>query len=321
MRRTTLFTLDTPYREPLSIDGYEFGNKDGEPCCAIVGSMRGNEVEQTFVCAELVNRLTDLEARGLTDPSKRVLIVPSVNPFSMNINKRFWPVDNTDINRMFPGYDEGETTQRIADGLFSAVSGYEYGVQLCSFYLSGDFQPHVRVTEAGAISAESLELADDFGFSYVVAKKPSSFDTTTLNYNWQVWDTHAFSVFVRDMGSLSPGAATEVEDCILRFLDARGVLRFSMPGGFRSTHIDETNLVDVRTTHAGGFFLHDVEPGERVRAGQTLGRVLDSGDAHVRETLTSPIDGRVFFCHVAPLINQYTIAFKLAPETMWEHAQ
>ena len=37
--------------------------------------------------------------------------------------------------------------------------------------------------------------------------------------------------------------------------------------------------------------------------------------------LASPVDGRVFFCHVAPLINQYTIAFKIAPETSWSHSQ
>lgn len=72
---------------------------------------------------------------------------------------------------------------------------------------------------------------------------------------------------------------------------------------------------------AGGFFLRDVEPGERVRAGQTLGQVLDTGDAHVKEMLAAPVDGRVFFCHVAPLINHYTIAFKIVPETSWSHSQ
>ena len=33
-----------------------------------------------------------------------ILIIPSVNHSSMNISKRFWATDNTDINRMFPGY-------------------------------------------------------------------------------------------------------------------------------------------------------------------------------------------------------------------------
>lgn len=50
--------------------------------------------------------------------------MPCVNYYSMNIGKRFWSMDNTDINRMFLGYDLGETTQRIADGVFKQLQGY-----------------------------------------------------------------------------------------------------------------------------------------------------------------------------------------------------
>lgn len=65
-------------------------------------------------------------------------MIPAANAFSMNIHKRFWPVDNTGVNRMFPGYDKGETTQRIAAGIFKAVSSYDYGIQLASLYLRGN---------------------------------------------------------------------------------------------------------------------------------------------------------------------------------------
>ncbi|WP_300791333.1 hypothetical protein [uncultured Bacteroides sp.] len=61
------------------------------------------------------------------------------------IEKRFWAMDNTDINRMFPGYNQGETTQRIAAALFEAIQGYTYGIRLASFYVPGDFVPHVRI--------------------------------------------------------------------------------------------------------------------------------------------------------------------------------
>lgn len=43
-----------------------------------------------------------------------ILIIPSINHYALNIGKRFWPLDNTDLNMMFPGYELGETTQRIA---------------------------------------------------------------------------------------------------------------------------------------------------------------------------------------------------------------
>lgn len=62
-------------------------------------------------------------------------------------------------------------------------------------------------------------------------------------------------------------------------------------------------------------------PASASAPGRRSGRSLDTGDAHVKEMLTAPVDGRVFFCHVAPLINQYTIAFKIVPETSWSHSQ
>jgi len=52
----------------------------------------------------------------------------------MNISKQFWTMDNTDINRMFHGYDQGETTQHIADGLFKLIKDHVYGIQMASFY-------------------------------------------------------------------------------------------------------------------------------------------------------------------------------------------
>ena len=51
----------------------------------------------------IIRKLEELEAARKIAADKEILVVPSVNHHAMNIGKRFWPVDNTDINRMFPG--------------------------------------------------------------------------------------------------------------------------------------------------------------------------------------------------------------------------
>lgn len=107
--------------------------------------MRGDEVGQQYVCSQVVKELSNLENKGLIPKDVSIAVIPSCNPFSMNIGKRFWTMDDTDINRMFPGYNLGETTQRIAAGLFEYLQGYEYGIQMASFYMPGDFVPHVRI--------------------------------------------------------------------------------------------------------------------------------------------------------------------------------
>lgn len=120
------------------------------------------------------------------------MVIPCVNYYGMNIGKRFWPVDNTDINRKFPGMDYGDTTERIAAGVLSAIRDYSYGIQFASFYMTGEFVPHVRMMETGY---QNASLANLFGMPYVVVRKPRPIDTKTLNYNWQNEMTAAFSVY------------------------------------------------------------------------------------------------------------------------------
>jgi predicted deacylase len=313
MKKKALYKLESPYREPMVIYGFEFGDEDGEHSCAIVGSTRGDEIQQDFICASLVKRLMNVEEAGAIAPGKRILVIPCVNPYSMNIAKRFWSMDNTDINRMFPGYDQGETTQRVADGLFKAVSDYKYGIQLCSFNLHGNFEAHVRVTHESHISQESLSIADAFGLPYVVSREPTSFDTAMLNYNWQVWDTHAFSVYSQATDTLDPKSARLVRESILRFLHSRQLITENIPGGSISTYIDERQLVQVRTERAAGFLMRRVQPGDRVEKGDTLATIVDTLDTHVKETLTAPCPGYVFFERVQPMVQQDMICFMLVP--------
>ena len=70
----------------------------------------------------------------------------------------------------------------------------------------------------------------------------------------------------------------------------------------------------MRSERAGGLFVPLVGPEECVVRGQKLAEVRDTFDGSVRDTLRSPIDGRVFFSRTAPLANQYSIAFKIAPQ-------
>ena len=79
--------------------------------------------------------------------------------------------------------------QRIADGVFRVISAYRFGIQFTSFYMPGEFMPHVRMMDSGL---EDTELAKQFGMPYVVLRKVRPYDTTTLNYNWQIWETQAF---------------------------------------------------------------------------------------------------------------------------------
>lgn len=111
MTKEVIYSLKALYREDFEIVGYRFGHGDKSAC--IVGAMRGNERQQLYICSQLVKILKQLEEHGAISHGHEILVVPSVNHYSMNVEKRFWAIDNVDINRVFPARSRGIPQNRL----------------------------------------------------------------------------------------------------------------------------------------------------------------------------------------------------------------
>lgn len=311
MKKKIIYELNALYREPMQVAGYEFG--EGEKSVCVVGSMRGNEIQQMFACSRLIERLKQLEAQRAVAEGKSILVIPCINSYSMNIGKRFWSTDNTDINRMFPGYSAGETTQRIAAGVFAAIKDYGIGIQFASNYMPGCFLPHIRMMQTGY---EDIETAKKFAFPYVVTRNTRPFDTTTLNYNWQIWGTRAFSIYTTDTDEIDSRSAADAVKGLERVLNAEGVVHSTVNGGYHYCPevLCDDNLRSVRCREAG-IYENKVAVGDEVCAGQLLAEITNPFDGTLLEQLLAPADGTVFFQHKAPLIYADTAALKLVVRT------
>ncbi len=305
MKRETLFTMKSPLRDDFRIRGYRFGS--GAPTLAIVGAMRGDEIQQQFICARMIQTLEKMEYDGDLMPGHEILVIPNANHFSMNIEKRFWAMDNTDINRMFPGYDQGETTQRIAAALFDCIKGYAYGIQTASYYIPGDFIPHVRMMQTGYQPEAEGSM---FGLPYVYVKKPHPYDTTILNYNWQIWGTKAFSLYAGRTETISEKSTCEACEAILRFMSSIGIVRHTSRPGYQSIVVSDGNFTNVRAASAGVFYKIK-GAREFVEKGEALAKILDPYDGSLRLTVNAPASGSIFFAHDKPLVLQNTLLYKI----------
>lgn len=309
MKEEVLFTIDTPYRPALQVRAWRFGDP-GQKSLAVMGSLRGNEIPQMYICGQLIQALKAAESSHQLSPECGILVIPCANQFSMNVGRRFWAADNTDINRMFPGYDQGETTQRIASDIFQALQGYTYGVHLTSFYLPGDHLPHVRMMDTGY---QHIEEAAAFGLPYIVLRTPRAYDTTTLNYNWQIWNTQAFSLYSTSTDCIDEDAARLAVGSILRFLAVKGLLhRQYFPAAGEPRILRESTLHNI-LSHAGGLMLCRRHPGDAVEKEELLGEILNPCTGQVLESLRSDCRGRVFFCRRSQLVNGHEVAFRILP--------
>ncbi|MGN0352096.1 MAG: M14 family metallopeptidase [Roseburia sp.] len=311
MQEKILYEIKGLYRDDFRIRGFSFGS--GEKTACIVGSMRGNEYQQLYCCSLLMRKLTELEGKGRILPGKEILVVPCANPYSMNVKKRFWTVDNTDINRMFPGYAEGETTQRIAGGLFEQIKDFQYGIQFASFYRPGAFLPHVRMMKTGY---EDVELAKQFGLPYVVLHTPRPFDTATLNYNWQIWETKAFSIYTTNTAKVDKKSAHQAVEAILQFLAKQGVICYHGTEGYISKVVESGGMVPIRAKNSG-FFEGKVNVGDTVQQGQVLAEIIDPYFGTVKSQVVAPFYGTISFMHDEDMTYANAAVFRLIPEEEW----
>ena len=168
-----IYTVHSAYREDMKIKGYTFGQ--GEKSACIVGALRGNEIQQMYVCSQLIQALKELENNSCICTGKQIQVIPGVNSYSINVGRCFFGVDNADLNRGFPGNSYGEQDRRIVHALMEDIGSYDYGIQFASFYMDGEFMPHVRMMETGY---QNTSLANLFGLPYVVVHKPAPIATS-----------------------------------------------------------------------------------------------------------------------------------------------
>ena len=76
MKKEIIYSLKGIYREDYQIEGYRFGG--GEKSACIVGALRGNEIQQLYICSQLVKALKELEAHGAISVSYTHLTLPTI---------------------------------------------------------------------------------------------------------------------------------------------------------------------------------------------------------------------------------------------------
>ncbi len=305
MKKDVLFTVPSYFREDMKIMGFRFGK--GEKSCVVLGALRGDEVQQLYVCARLVSFLREVERDGGILPGKSVMVVPTAIGHSMNVGTRLWAPENMDINRRFPGDEEGSTTARIAAALFDKLRLYHYGIQLTSFYQPGSFIPHVRMMDTGK---QNPDLGCEFGLPYVYVRTPRSYDQTTLNYNWQLAGMQAYSLYAGKTSEIDENAAERTLRAIIRFLNGRGIIRSEYSPGHNSTVITNDDIITVSAGSAG--LLRRVKlAGAHVRRGEQLAFIINPLDGSVREVLKTPSTGMLFFVQDGPFISEHSPVFQV----------
>lgn len=105
--------------DELSITGstYTYGIKG--PKILVTAGMHGDEVTSIGALWYLEKKIERETFKG------EVSIIPCVNPSAVKASSRLIPIENSDVNRSFPGRHDGSLAERIADTLVKLMNEYD----------------------------------------------------------------------------------------------------------------------------------------------------------------------------------------------------
>lgn len=311
MTPPSLLHMSAPLREDFDIPYHRIGFKEGPPDVAMVGGIRGDELNGIFVLGRLADYLHRIEAGKYpgTKLNGSFLIVPAVNVLGVNTRMRLWPFDKTDINRMFPGYDQGETTQRIAAAVVAATVPAKVRIDLRSSNQDIEEMAHVRLYDP---EFETVKAAHDFGLGTVLEKQINKIQTVSLAQTWKNAGGQSFVLRAGQGGGLQLLYCERLFAALRRFLHHRGFVTDE-----NCPEPDE-NLLNYKPestfrilSEQAGFFVSHLKPGLWLQAGDLVGILYDGYTGKVRGEIFSPVAGVVLGLRRQPLTFEGDIVAKV----------
>jgi predicted deacylase len=161
----------------LAVGESRDGTEVGLPCAVVNGATDGktlylqaasdgDELNGVGVVSRVVPRLDPAELSGT------LLVVGVVNYHAFQVAEHRNPIDDTKMNRAYPGDERGTSSERIAAATFDAATRADLILDLHQGSTSRMIdEVRVRCGRRHRMHGECLELAKTFGCGYVLDQK------------------------------------------------------------------------------------------------------------------------------------------------------
>ncbi len=251
---------------------------------------------------EIVRRVLAHEALKLIKGT--LLAVPIVNAFGFLNHSRYMP-DRRDLNRSFPGSDQGSLASLLADLFFrEVVKRSQYGIDLHTAALHRTNLPQIRISPG---DDELLKLAEAFAPPVILTSKlrDGSLRQSAIDEGVRVLLYEGGEALRFDETAIEAG----VKGC-LRVMKAIGMISDApvVPQHFAITHSSGSTW--VRAPEGG--ILHSVRRvGDRVGLNEPIGVISDPLGT-VMVPVISEEDGIIIGRTNLPIVNRGDALFHVA---------
>ncbi|ODT07325.1 MAG: succinylglutamate desuccinylase [Mesorhizobium sp. SCN 65-20] len=266
-------------RLPFSTDQSAYGVvpipivciKNGEgPTALLIAGNHGDEYEGQVALAKLARQVKPGDVRG------RIVILPALNYPAVAAGRRVSPLDEGNLNRLFPGAPDGGPTQMIAHFVHSVLLGMaDLVIDLHSGGRSLSYLPCCLIRSGSTAEETSrlVELMNVFGAPIgSISDGAGGGGATTLSASAQALGVPALTTELGGGGTLSGSGEAIASEGLHRILKHMGILPKAQTKPSPPVRLMRVNGRGAFTyAHMHGIFEPAAEIGDTVIAGQCAG--------------------------------------------------
>lgn len=315
----TVVSVTLPVEEKLEIKkqrilppGYEEGREGGKNAAGVCGGegtqglkrisivtgIHGDELEGQFVCYELSRRIKD----NIENLKAIVDIYPALNPLGIDSITRGFPAFELDMNRVFPGSEDGSMAEHIAAGIISDLEGSDVCVDIHASNIFLREVPQIRISEQTA--EKLLPLAGCLNMDFVWVHSSATVLQATLAHTLNALGTPTFVVEMGVGMRITQNYGYQLVDGILCLMKEMGLWTgevITPRHPIVSQNPDDVGFINAAES---GIFIPKVSHCAHLSKGELLGEIVDPLSGKLLEQIPCPFDGVVFTIREYPVVNE-----------------
>lgn len=269
--------------------------KEGQKRICIVTGLHGDELEGQYVCYKLIKKIQEnIEClHGIVD------IYPSLNPLGIDTIHRGMPTFDLDMNRIFPGSENGAMAEHVAAKIMEDIDGADMCIDLHASNIFLREVPQVRISEN--LKDKLVPYAKLLNMDFIWVQPESTVLESTLAYNL---NNRNIPTLLVEMGvgmRITKEYGDQLVDGIFNLMKKLNIWS-GEAASVREPIISAEKEVNFINANVSGVFMPCVKHLAEIKEGEEIGEIFNSLTGKIDEKVVSPCEGVIFTLREYPVV-------------------
>ena len=289
--------------EDLTIQKNRIGS-GGKRLCVVTGT-HGDELEGQYVAWRLARLLKEHpeHLHGTVD------IYPALNPLGISTMTRGMPLCDLDMNRTFPGSENGSMSEYVAVRLIQDMAGADACIDIHASNIFLTEIPQIRINE---ISADRLvPLARKANVDLIWVHGAATVLESTLAYALNDRNTPTLVAEVGVGMRITKEYGDQLTAGILSLLKELGIYSGECPEVREPVISSDPDDVIFLNAPSSGIFIQTAHHGAILEKGEEVGIIVNPLTGDVLSRMVSPERGWLFTIREYPVTDQGSLIARI----------